>query len=64
VSTKRVAARKALKTYVDLKGHGERDEPRDWQASDLVTDLLLTFSPEDAATILDRVERDSRMERT
>lgn len=59
----RAAARKALKVYVEAMGASEQGEPRAWQASDLITDLLLTFSEEKAAEILWRAERDNREDR-
>lgn len=51
-------ARAALTTYVAACGPAEADEPEAWQASDLVTDVLLLFAPDDAEQILHRVERD------
>ncbi|MFD0035557.1 hypothetical protein ACFVJK_46790 [Streptomyces sp. NPDC127172] len=54
----RKAAEAALEAYVANSGAGERQEPEAWQASDLVTDLLLLFTPEDAEQILHRVQRD------
>uniref|UniRef100_A0AAU3IAA7 Uncharacterized protein n=1 Tax=Streptomyces sp. NBC_01393 TaxID=2903851 RepID=A0AAU3IAA7_9ACTN len=57
-------ARKALRTYVAAQGAEYRArEPRDSQASDLITDLLLTFSRERAAEILRIVERDNDEDR-
>jgi hypothetical protein len=54
----RKAAEAALEAYVRNSGEGERMEPAEWQASDLITDLLLLFTPEDAEQILHRVQRD------
>jgi Fe-S cluster assembly ATPase SufC len=56
MNAKAKAARAALNTYAALIG-GERKEPREVQASDLVTDLLLMFEPDVALDILARVER-------
>jgi hypothetical protein len=57
------AARNALRAYSRVVGLAEQAEPRAWQASDMITDLLLTFSPEKAAEILRRVERDNDADR-
>ncbi|MEE1736468.1 hypothetical protein PUR49_08140 [Streptomyces sp. BE147] len=51
-------ARAALATYVAACGPAETDEPEAWQASGLMTDVLLLFAPDDAEQILHRVERD------
>jgi hypothetical protein len=59
----RAAARTALRAYVAAQGAAQANEPRAWQASDLITDLLLTFTPEQAAEILRRVERDNDADR-
>ncbi len=60
----RTGARKALRAYVEHNGTAyENSEPREWQASDLITDLLLTFPPIVAERIMARVERDNREDR-
>ncbi|MGW0562865.1 hypothetical protein ACWDZ4_20155 [Streptomyces sp. NPDC003016] len=51
-------AQAALATYVAACGPAEAEEPKAWQASDLVTDVLLLFAPDDAEQILHRAERD------
>lgn len=53
----------ALVVYATRTGEGEIHEPKDWQASDLITDLLLCFDPETADVILHRVERDNSADR-
>ncbi|MFJ5142976.1 hypothetical protein [Streptomyces sp. NPDC088707] len=54
----REGAEAALSSYVATCGPAEAEEPEAWQASDLVTDLLLLFGPDAAALILHRAERD------
>ncbi|MGA5411501.1 hypothetical protein ACPCSC_30140, partial [Streptomyces lavendulocolor] len=51
-------AQAALTTYVAACGPAEAEEPEAWQASDLMTDVLLLFGPADADQILHRVQRD------
>jgi hypothetical protein len=53
----------ALDAYVTREGDGEMAEPHHWQASDLITDLLMCFGPETADLILHRVQRDTEAER-
>ena len=60
----RDAATSALATYARLLGAPMAHEEEATKASDMITDLLLTFSPEDAAAILHRVERDNTADRT
>lgn len=52
------ATRAALTTYAKKCGRGEQAEPKHWQASDLMTDLLLSFPADTAEQILHRVRRD------
>ncbi|MBG7704861.1 hypothetical protein HCJ76_44070 [Streptomyces sp. MC1] len=52
------ATRAALATYARKCGRGEQAEPKHWQASDLMTDLLLSFDAETAEQILHRARRD------
>ncbi|WP_086686159.1 hypothetical protein [Streptomyces pseudogriseolus] len=54
----RAAAITALARYSALVGPSEMHEPLNWQASDLMTDLLLGFDPATADLILHRVRRD------
>ncbi|AWI32637.1 hypothetical protein [Streptomyces tirandamycinicus] len=54
----RKAAEAALAAYVGNCGPGEAKEPEHWQASDLVTDLLMLFDADTARKILRRVEGD------
>ncbi|MFD7764133.1 hypothetical protein [Streptomyces microflavus] len=54
----RPGALAALNTYVQACTPAEAEEPEAWQASDLVTDVLLLFGPDDAEQILHRVDRD------
>ncbi|MGC5236877.1 hypothetical protein [Streptomyces albogriseolus] len=54
----RAAAITALARYASLAGPSEMHEPLNWQASDLMTDLLLGFDPATADLILHRVRRD------
>jgi hypothetical protein len=54
----RAAAAVALAAYSTRIGLQEQHEPLHWQASDLVTDLLLGFDPATADVILHRVHRD------
>lgn len=64
ITTKgRRTAREALRNWAWLQGPAMQSEPATWQASDMITDLLLTFSEEDAAEIMHRVERDNREDR-
>ncbi|MEU5181209.1 hypothetical protein AB0G49_14265 [Streptomyces longwoodensis] len=59
----RQAAADALTEYAQLVGKSESTEPEHWQASDLITDLLLGFDPPTADLILHRVTRDLDAER-
>ncbi|MFF0754471.1 hypothetical protein [Streptomyces sp. NPDC004267] len=54
----RAGAETALSAYVATCGPAEADEPEAWQASDLLTDVLLLFGPDAAEQILHRAERD------
>ncbi|MET9528183.1 hypothetical protein [Streptomyces coeruleorubidus] len=54
----RAGAQKALTAYVGACGPAEAEEPEAWQASDLMTDVLLLFGPDAADQILHRVHRD------
>lgn len=54
----REAAVAALTAYATRIGPAEAKEPEPWQASDLMTDVLLMFDPDTADGILHRVQRD------
>jgi hypothetical protein len=51
----RPAALAAFKKYLRKSSRSERTEPEVVQASDLISDLLLLFTPDDADEILRRV---------
>jgi hypothetical protein len=60
----RASAAVALAEYSKRVGSHEQHEPLHWQASDLITDLLLSFDPATANDVLHRVHRDLDADRT
>lgn len=60
----RQAALSSMKHYTEALGIAPGFEDDKTIASDLITDLLLTFDDDDAAEILARVERDNAEDRS
>jgi hypothetical protein len=57
MNRKQASARAALNTYAATVDGAEKREPRDTQAADLITDLLLMFEADTAHQIIAKVER-------